>query len=216
MDRVIQFLRRSRWARRTLSASSVLLMIVAVGLLGFPIYTNVRHDRLQHHLSDQLGSPTLVQQYKSRSLRQGDALTRIEIPDLGVDTVVVQGTGASALRAGAGHYVDTPLPCEDGNVAIAGHRTTYGKPFANLDQLKPGSQIKLTTPIGQCIYEVMPTPRSVEGMPAAFVVLPTDSSVIANSPGKPTLTLTSCHPKHSAAKRIVIQAKLVKGLQGSA
>ena len=60
------------------------------------------------------------------------------IPALNVDTVVVEGTGATALRAGAGHYPNTPLPGEEGNVAIAGHRTTYGKPFANLDRLAVG------------------------------------------------------------------------------
>ncbi len=62
------------------------------------------------------------------------------------------------MRAGAGHYPDTPLPCEDGNVGIAGHRTTYGKPFANLDQLGPGDTIILETPIGSCTYEVTKQP----------------------------------------------------------
>ena len=60
----------------------------------------------------------------------------MKIPVLGVDVVVVEGTTASALRAGAGHYPETPLPCELGNVGIAGHRTTYGKLFNQIDRLK--------------------------------------------------------------------------------
>ena len=72
--------------------------------------------------------------------------------------MVVEGTGASALRAGAGHYPNTPLPGEEGNVAIAGHRTTYGKPFANLDRLKPGDEIILETPVGKYTYKVSRDP----------------------------------------------------------
>ena len=98
----------------------------------------------------------------------------------------------SALRAGAGHYPQTPLPCEPGNVAIAGHRTTYGKPFHNLDLLKPGDTIVLETPIGSCTYKMVPPP---------FIVAPTDTSVVDPTP-VPTLTLTTCHPKGSARQRL--------------
>jgi sortase A len=120
------------------------------------------------------------------------------IPTLGVDTVVVEGTGPSALRAGAGHYPNTPLPGEDGNVAIAGHRTTYGKPFANLDRLNVGEEIVLETPIGRHVYKITREP---------FVVSNTDFTVIAQTPGK-TLTLTTCHPKGSARQRLIIRAEI--------
>ncbi|MGH9164563.1 MAG: class E sortase, partial [Acidimicrobiales bacterium] len=113
--------------------------------------------------------------------------------------VVVEGTTASALRAGAGHYGDSALPCSLGNVAIAGHRTTYGKPFANLDRLKPGDAITLETPIGRCTYEVTRAP---------FTTAPTDFSVVANTPTARTLTLTTCHPKGSARQRLIIKAAL--------
>jgi sortase A len=112
--------------------------------------------------------------------------------------VVVEGTGASALRAGAGHYPNTPLPGEDGNVAIAGHRTTYGKPFANLDRLHVGEEIVLETPIGRHVYKITREP---------FVVSNTDFTVIAQTPGK-TLTLTTCHPKGSARQRLIIRAEI--------
>jgi sortase A len=111
--------------------------------------------------------------------------------------VVVEGTTASALRAGAGHYPQTPLPCETGNVSIAGHRTTYGKPFHNVDLLKPGDDIILTTPIGSCTYKV----------DRQFIVRPEDTSVIAPTPDG-VLTLTTCHPKGSARQRLIIRATL--------
>jgi len=214
VDGLIRFLRSHRSARRGLSVLSVALLVGAVALLGIPLYTNLQHDRLQNKLGSQLASPRLQQAYRSRQIGVGDALTRIKIPALAVDTVVVEGTTPSALRAGAGHYPNTPLPCEAGNMGIAGHRTTYGKPFANIDQLKPGDRITLETPVGTCDYEVekAPAPFKAEaGMAAAFVVAPNDLRVIDQDPSVSELTLTSCHPKGSAAKRIVIRAKKISG-----
>ncbi|HEX2850805.1 MAG TPA: class E sortase [Acidimicrobiales bacterium] len=202
MDPLIRFLRANTWARHVLSGLSVLLLCAAVAMLGYPVFTNYRHDRIQGTLHREIASPQLKQAYQQRSLQDGDALTRIQIPAIGVDTVVVEGTSASALRAGAGHYPGTPLPCEAGNVGIAGHRTTYGKPFNQLDRLKNGDVIILTTPIGTCTYEVSTEP---------FVVTPDDFSVVANDPSVHMLTLTTCHPKGSAAKRLVVKATLTKG-----
>jgi sortase A len=113
---------------------------------------------------------------------------------------VVAGTTASALRAGAGHYPETPLPCEIGNVAIAGHRTTYGRPFHNLDLLNPGDRITLETPIGSCTYEVSREP---------WIVMPTAIEVVANTPDEAALTLTTCHPKGSARERLIVRATMV-------
>jgi sortase A len=214
VDGLIRFLRSHRWARRGLSFLSVALLLGAAGLLGYPVYTNFQHDRLQDKLGNQFASERLQQAYRNKSVAIGDALTRIQIPALGVDTVVVQGTTPSALRAGAGHYPNTPLPCEGGNIAIAGHRTTFGKPFANIDQLKPGDTITLLTPIGKCSYEVQAAPPPFKvgsGMQAAFVVEPTDLRVIDQDPSVSEITLTSCHPKGSARERIVIRAKRVTG-----
>src|SRR5207244_13621335 len=160
---LVNALRTRRWARVGLSILSLVLLVVGVGLLAYPFATNLYQDRIQSRLDRQLASPELQQAYRERQVQTGDSLTRIQIPRIGVDVVVVEGTTASALKAGAGHYPTTPLPCEDGNVAIAGHRTTYGKPFANIDQLKPGDLITLDTPVGSCTYEV-------SGVP--FLVLP--------------------------------------------
>ena len=207
MDQLIQYLRSHMWARRGLSVLSVALLAGAVGLLGYPLYTNFYQGRVQDRLSDELASPELQQKYRERKIAVGDSLTRIQIPKLNVDTIVVEGTTASALRAGAGHYPATPLPCENGNVGIAGHRTTYGKPFANLDQLEPGDTIILTTPIGSCTYEVSKQP---------FVVSPSNLDVIADTPTTRELTLTTCHPKHSARQRLIVKATYISGEPGTA
>ena len=218
MDGLIRFLRSHPAARRGLSVLSALLLVGAAAFLGYPVYTNFQHDRLQGRLDTELASPRLQQAYKDRKVGVGDALTRIKIPALGVDTVVVEGTTETALRAGAGHYATTAMPCENGNMAIAGHRTTYGKPFANIDQLRPGDTITLETPIGRCDYEVEKAPapfRSPAGMPAAWIVAPNDLRVIDEDKSKAELTLTTCHPKGSAKERLIIRARKVAGKAGS-
>lgn len=217
-SRLIDGLRRRRWARRSLSLASLAAVLVAVGIIGFPFYTNLVQSRIQSRLDNQLASPALRDAYIQRRVAEGDSLTRIKIPALDVDVVVVEGIGADALRAGAGHYRSSPLPCEIGNVAIAGHRTTYGRPFANLDLLDVGAEITLETPIGACTYHVSAAPegrRALDERNASFVVEPTELGVVGPSTTG-MLTLTTCHPKGSAAERLIIQAELVTAPHGSA
>jgi sortase A len=202
---LVDVLRDNRWLRRLLSGLSVVLVLGGVALVGYPFATNMWQDRIQQRLDNQIASPELQQAYKERKVETGDSLTRIKIPALGLDTVVVEGITPSALRAGAGHYPQTSLPCEGGNVGIAGHRTTYGRPFGNLDQLKPGDTIELTTPIGGCVYQVSKAP---------YVVAPTDLGVI-DPTGERSLTMTTCHPKGSAAQRLVIRATWTKDLKSA-
>jgi sortase A len=207
VDQLIRFLRAKRWARRTLTGASALLIVIAVVLLGYPFYTNFLHNQLQSKLRHQLASPQLKNAYQNHQLHEGDSLTRLRIPSLGVDVVVVEGISGDALRAGAGHYPGYPLPCDIGIVPIAGHRTTYGKPFANIDQLNTGDQIILDTPVGSCTYQVDAKP---------FVVLPDDIGVIRSPPvpagpngADHLLTLTTCTPKGSASHRLIVQATMI-------
>ena len=208
---IVGVLSRKRWLRRGLSLTSVVIGIVAVGMLGYPLYTNLYAGRVQDRLEREFASEDFADDYancravglqnESCEIGEGDSLTRIIIPAIDVDVVVVEGTGASALRAGAGHYPATPLPCEAGNVAIAGHRTTYGRPFHNLDLLQPGDEITLQVPIGECRYRVT----------GATIVRPDAIGVVAPTMD-PRLTLTTCHPKGSARQRLVVTAELVEPL----
>ena len=202
---LLELLRNHRWLRVTLSGLSVVLLLGGVALVGYPFATNMWQGRIQERLDDQIASPELQQAYRERRIETGDSLTRIRIPALGVNTVVVEGITPSALRAGAGHYPQTPLPCETGNVSIAGHRTTYGRPFGNVDQLKPGDTIELTTPIGGCVYQVSREP---------WIVPPSEMSVI-DPTGERSLTLTTCHPKGSAAERLIVRGTWVKDLKSA-
>ena len=199
--------------RRALSTLAVVLCLGGAGMFAYPLVTDIyATEVLQQELSDTYDSEEFEQRYITRTVKTGDPLTRIVIPRLGVNAVVVEGTSPAALRAGAGHYPNTPLPGEQGNVAIAGHRTTYGKPFNRLDELPPGEIVRLETPLATYTYRVIPHPQTVTSgcaNGACWVTTPTDWSVVAPTEGA-MLTMTTCHPKGSAAQRLILRAQLVK------
>jgi sortase A len=126
---------------------------------------------------------------------EGDGVAKIEIPRIGVDWIVVEGVDVGDLRKGPGHYPGTALPGVRGNVAIAGHRTTYGAPFEDVNELQAGDEIVLTTITGRYVYRVT----------GSQIVSPSETSVLAPSETA-ILTLTSCHPKYSARQRIIVSA----------
>jgi len=129
----------------------------------------------------------------------GQALGRLEIPAIGLKTVMVESTTGGALRRGPGHYRGTVLPGLDGTVGIAGHRTTYGAPFRHVDELRAGSRIMLRMPYGSFTYRVT----------GSRITTPDDASSLRSRAGTQRLVLTACHPLYSAAKRIVVSARLV-------
>ena len=191
--------KRARRLRRTVTALAVASAVAGAGLLAYPFATDLWAARLQSGLVAGLAN---AEEYRAGKVRSGEALTRLQIPKLDVDVIVVEGTSLAALRAGAGHYPKTPLPGEPGNVAIAGHRTTYGRPFNRLDELQPGDRVILTTPLARHVYEINTEP---------YVVEPTDWTPIDDYPRAGSfLTLTTCHPEGSASHRIVTRAELVK------
>ena len=134
------------------------------------------------------------------SVPSGRAIDHLVIPAIGVDKFVVEGTNEADLSEGPGHYSGTPLPGQDGNVAIAGHRTTFGAPFFRLGELAVGDSIYITDLSGHTwLYKVSR---------ADVVVSPTDVAVL-DSTTFPQLTLTTCNPIFSATSRLVVFARLV-------
>ena len=140
---------------------------------------------------------------------EGEVLGKIEIPKIGLSAFVIEGVSDSDLHNGPGHYPATPLPGQQGNASIAGHRTTYGAPFASIDELVPGDTIKVTTLQGTFAYAVTPQ----DDGSGHIIVSPNAVEVLSDAPtpalaGKNILTLTACHPKFSASKRIIVFAEL--------
>ncbi len=139
---------------------------------------------------------------------RGEALGEIRIPSIGVVKTVVEGTARDDLRKGPGHYPDTPFPGQTGNAAIAGHRTTYGAPFYDLDLVSPGDMIEVETLQGVFYYEVIGQPGP-DGNEIGYRIVADDATEVVTDQGDDRLTLTACHPKYSAAQRIIVSAKMV-------
>jgi sortase A len=180
------------------------LSFAAYQLWGTGLYEARAQDSLKQDFATGLKTTTTTNgdpsapESKPLPIPSGDAIAIISIPSIGVEHAVVQGVRRADLRKGPGHYPNTPLPGELGNAAIAGHRTTYGAPFGRLDELRPGNLIQIRTATGEYRYSVTET----------IIVRPTELSVLDATPTA-TLTLTTCHPRFSASRRLVVHAKLV-------
>jgi sortase A len=214
--------------RVLITGGVLLLLFVAYQLWGTGIYEARAQDRLKDDFQEQLErsqatttttaappsttepSPTVATTAAPATTQEpadGDSVGIIDIPKIGLSAAVVQGVNVDDLRQGPGHYPGTPLPGQAGNAAIAGHRTTYGAPFGDLDQLSKGDEITVQTLQGTFKYTVDRDP---------FAVDPDDSSVLdaTKDPARPgndqaTLTLTTCNPRYSAAERLIVKASLV-------
>lgn len=137
----------------------------------------------------------------------GDAYAAIVIPSIDIDFIVVEGTGYVDLKMGPGHYPTSADPWDGtGRVGIAGHRTTYMHPFLNLDKVRPGALIELITKHGTYRYEV----------DRNYVLPEATSGIALEATSKPTLVLTTCHPKYSSRERLIITASLVSSPEGDA
>jgi sortase A len=122
----------------------------------------------------------------------------IEIPKIGLVHPVFEGITLTVIDHGPGHWPGSALPCQAGNAVFPGHRVTHSHPFLNLDLLAPGDQIVFHMPGRDCVYKVTGTQ----------IVKPTDIWV-TDPTATPSVTLIACHPKHSAAQRIVVKGNLV-------
>jgi sortase A len=128
----------------------------------------------------------------------GDAIARLRVPRLGVNVVLVNGTNTSDLRRGPGRHLETFMPGEGRLVYVAGHRTTYGAPFSNIDHLVPGDTISVELPYGSITYRVT----------SHRIVDDNDLSVL-ESRGREELVLQACHPRFFASQRYLVYARPV-------
>ena len=125
---------------------------------------------------------------------------KISIPKIEVEAIVEEGTDRESLKNGPGYEALTPLPGDIGRCTISGHRTTYGAPFNRLDEMENGDLIYLETINDELLTYVV---TGIE------IVRATDVWILEGT-GKKELVLTTCHPKYSAARRLVVIAELLE------
>lgn len=209
--------------RFMMRAGVLVLLFVAYQLWGTGLTTDRAQDRLQNEFAAQLAdatttttaaattpsaSPTVSAPSDLPPPNPGDPVGRIEIPAIGVDFIALQGVDLKWLQEGPGHFPQTPMPGQPGNVALAGHRTTYKAPFNRLDELQPGDEITFETVQGRFVYRV-DAHETQPGEPPSghFIVKPTQIEIL-DQDGTNRVTLMACNPKYSAKERIVVTATL--------
>ncbi len=134
------------------------------------------------------------------TLEQGQAFGRLEIPRIGVDSVVVHGTRWGAdLSRGPGHYERTTVPGLGRTVGVAGHRTTFGAPFRNIDDIRAGDAIALEMPYATFRYRVF-----------EHEIVDSDDWRVIRNRGFDTIMLSACHPLYSADQRWIVYGRLVE------
>jgi sortase A len=199
--------RRRRRQGRILRIAGLVLILAALAVGGYVWWllwgtgytTRAAQDDLRPRFEERVATRPVAEAPPRTVNVPGAAVAILRIPKIELNYVVVEGTDTESLKKGPGHYSWTSYPWEDtGRVAIAGHRTTYGAPFWSLNELKPGDRIVLATEYGIFNYRVT----------ESRIILPSQAGVL-NETKNPTLVLTTCNPRFSAAERLVIFAQRV-------
>ena len=219
-----------RGAGQTLITAGVIVLLFVV----YEVYvTNLFADRAQAEVKTALKQewqhdskdPLLpLPGQAAPSVPDGTGIAYLYIPRLGRDYgyAVVQGTSDANLEKGPGHYVGTALPGQVGNFGIAGHRVGKGEPFLNLDQVQAGDAVIVQTESRWFVYRIEGRPGNIaatdaDGVPGREIVDASDGNVLYPVPDhagvKPTearITLTTCHPKFTATRRMVLHGVLAE------
>jgi sortase A len=199
-------------------AGLLLLFFTGYLLWGTGVYTHRQQGVAKKELAssplvsaEQISAGKIPPAKPAHVLPLGSPLFTIKIPKIALETAVVEGVGREQLKKGPGHFptcADVPhgedtdcvqhavYPGEHGNVAISGHRTTYGAPFFNLQQLGVGDVIDIVSGPARYRYRV----RQQQ------IVDPTAGFNVVEEHGRDELTLTTCNPRFSAAQRLIISA----------
>ena len=191
-------MRFSRVARIPI-ALALLAAGAAVAL--YPQLTEWRYSLAQQAMADEVAvtAPTAAESGTDAGMPMPrGAVARVVVSAIGLDAYVVEGVEKAQLDRAVGHYPETPLPGEQGNSALAGHRTMFGHPFRKLNELKRGDTIETWTTSRRAVYRVVKIDR----------VDPGNVGVIAPTKGR-MITLTTCNPVGSARERLIVTGELV-------
>ena len=183
---------------RLLDALGRTMIVAGLLLLSFVAYqlwgTGIAEERAQDEMATQYVQPQPV------APQFGGMVGRISIPSIGITKYVVAGVRLKDLERGPGLFPGSPLPGQKGNVAIAGHRTTFGAPFSRINEIQDNDKIILESRDGTFTYRVNGEPR---------IISATDVAVVkTTNPDIATVTLVSCYPKWTSTQRIIVVATL--------
>jgi sortase A len=175
--------------------------ILAIGYCGFIALNaersqiNGRHQLERSRFTSALSSEAL----RMNAPRTGDVVGQLEIPRLGLSTVVFEGADDGVLDRGAGHLTGSALPGDRGNMVLAAHRDTFFRPLRNV---RVGDQVKIRGRNKDSVYVVEST-----------TVVEPDDTYVLNATAQPALTLITCYPFRyigPAPERFIVRAVLAQ------
>lgn len=170
--------------------------IMALGYAGYTVLDRYWYQEVETSKFETVNAPVELPAVKAVPIADGGVIGEIEVPRLGLKAIVVQGDSEEQLRRAVGHFPETALPDEPGNVALAGHRDGLFRPLRNV---RPGDTITLRTPEREFQYEVQWT-----------AVVPPTAVRVLQPTSEPALTLVTCFPFYyvgAAPERFIVRAR---------
>lgn len=197
-------------ARRVAAVGWTLIIgavVLFIGANAWLRWTNTvaerRADVERRDLLDAWSMPQTVKPTIASTLTTGEGFALLSIPrlrDKVWDLPVLHGVGDDELRSGVGHYPESARPGENGNFALAGHRTAHGEPFTGFDELRAGDEVIVRTPDGRFVYELV---RDAIVQPEDVWVVSPSVARAVDAIGESVITLVTCTPKWSTSQRWV-------------
>jgi len=190
--------RRGGHLWRALEQLLLVIGLVSLGYFAYVVAESHLYQAMENRELDAIlaSAPSAPEQHVPRPpTAPGSMIGRIEIPRLGVSTIIRAGSDARTLRLAVGHINGTAFPGESGNIGLAGHRDTF---FRRLRNIRVGDEIRIVTPGETYTFTVEET----------SVVKPRDVWVLNATP-TPVLTLVTCYPftyVGSAPNRFIVRA----------
>jgi sortase A len=183
--------RRRLWIERVLLITG----IVCLGWWGLVSLEATRYQSKQRAALEHMrvAAPAVVNALAA--LPTGSLIGSLDVPRLGLSAIIAEGDDDTTLKVAIGHLPDTPLPWQNGNTALAGHRDTLFRP---LQHIRVGDDVRVSTVHGDFRYQVRET--KVVGPNDLWVLNPTD---------RPMLTLITCYPFNyvgKAPRRFIVRA----------
>jgi len=179
---------------------SVILILIGAALLcyvGSEYWTMYREQRALHEQwREQQGRPASTGLNPEPA--KDDGLTRVSIPKINLDLIIVEGTNHKALRIGPGHLKNTPAPGDLGNSVISAHRDTF---FRHIYDLTKSDDIEVRRNGHTYTFQLI----------GKKIVDPNDVSILKNT-SDARLTLITCYPIYyigPAPQRLIVFSKLV-------
>lgn len=173
------------------------LVIVSTVLIG-KLYKSSIEKKTLEEFKEKFNYSEEEKKKTLEEIKNGDGIALIDIEKIGVHTVIAEGSTLDVLENNIGHFENTAMPGETGNFSIAGHRNTINNEvFRNIDKLKVGDEIKITTLTDIFQYEIN----------EIFVTAPSDTDVLNQNLDEKTMTIVTC--TNRGKDRYIVKAKLI-------